>query len=114
MFCTRCGVKLEDQDRYCFECGTPTEKAREESRTQPPVRLTRTVNDRKIAGVCGGFARYLNMDPTLVRVLWLLLTFGLPPAGIIGYIAAWIIIPTELEVPPEIVPERPNESPASV
>jgi phage shock protein PspC (stress-responsive transcriptional regulator) len=35
------------------------------------------------------------MDATLVRVLWLLLTFGLPPAGILGYIAAWIIMPVE-------------------
>ena len=49
----------------------------------------------KIAGVCGGMARYLDTDPTLVRVGWLLLLFALPPAGIIGYLAAWIIIPKE-------------------
>jgi phage shock protein PspC (stress-responsive transcriptional regulator) len=35
------------------------------------------------------------MDPTLVRLLWLLMSFGLPPAGILGYIAAWIIVPME-------------------
>jgi phage shock protein PspC (stress-responsive transcriptional regulator) len=60
-----------------------------------PEPLYRTLGDRKIAGVCGGFARYTAMDATLVRVLWLLLTFGLPPAGILGYIAAWIIMPVE-------------------
>jgi phage shock protein PspC (stress-responsive transcriptional regulator) len=35
------------------------------------------------------------MDATVVRILWLILTFGLPPAGVIGYIAAWIIMPEE-------------------
>jgi phage shock protein PspC (stress-responsive transcriptional regulator) len=71
------------------------------------------VYDRKIAGVCGGFARYLNMDTTLVRVLWLLLVFGLPPAGIIGYIAAWIIMPAETEAPAApVASEEPKTSPA--
>jgi phage shock protein C len=56
------------------------------------------VTNKRIAGVCGGFAAYLEMDPTVMRVLWLLLTFGLPPAGIIGYIAAWIIVPKEQAV----------------
>ena len=51
--------------------------------------------DRKIAGVCAGFANYASMDPTVVRILWLVLTFGLPPAGVVGYIAAWIIMPNE-------------------
>jgi phage shock protein C len=55
----------------------------------------RSQTDKKIAGVCAGLAKYAAMDPTIVRVLWLLLTFGLPPAGILGYIAAWIIIPPE-------------------
>jgi phage shock protein PspC (stress-responsive transcriptional regulator) len=53
----------------------------------------RTSTGKKLAGVCSGIADYLDADPTMVRVLWLILTFALPPAGIIGYIAAWIIMP---------------------
>lgn len=96
MYCTKCGIQLEDQDKYCHECGSATQNARQ---MQQPLRLVRTIlTDKKVAGVCGGFARYLNMDPTLVRVLWVLLTFGLPPAGLLGYIAAWIIIPSEAQI----------------
>jgi phage shock protein PspC (stress-responsive transcriptional regulator) len=55
----------------------------------------RSATDRKIAGVCGGLAKYWSMDPTIMRLIWLLLAFGLPPAGILGYIAAWILMPVE-------------------
>ena len=55
----------------------------------------RTNTGKKIAGVCSGIAEYIGADPTMVRVIWLILTFALPPAGIIGYIAAWIIVPKE-------------------
>jgi phage shock protein PspC (stress-responsive transcriptional regulator) len=55
----------------------------------------RSATNRKIAGVCAGLARYTNMDATVMRILWLLLLFGLPPAGLLGYIAAWIIMPVE-------------------
>lgn len=91
MFCTRCGLQLEDRDRFCAECGTPTGKAS----TLSQRRLMRTNAGKKFAGVCSGIADYLGADPTMVRVLWLILTFALPPAGIIGYIAAWIIMPRE-------------------
>jgi phage shock protein PspC (stress-responsive transcriptional regulator) len=49
---------------------------------------------KKIAGVCGGFARYLRLDVTLVRIVWLLtaLTCGV---GFIAYIVAWIAMPVE-------------------
>ena len=54
--------------------------------------------DKKIAGVCSGFARYLDMDVTLVRVIWLVVavTTG---AGFIGYIIGWIAMPRE-DAPP--------------
>ena len=48
---------------------------------------------KKIAGVCSGMAEYLNADPVMVRLVWVIITLGLPPAGIIGYIVAWIVIP---------------------
>ena len=92
MYCTRCGVELQENYCYCFSCGTPTEKA---PKPVPPEPLMRTVYDRKIAGVCGGFAKYLQMDVTLMRFLWIVVTIGIFPVGILGYIAAWILMPSE-------------------
>jgi len=56
-------------------------------------RLTRPQKSKKIAGVCLGIANYLNVDPTVIRVLWImfLIPGGLP--GILPYILCWIIIP---------------------
>ncbi len=55
-------------------------------------RLYKSRRDKIIDGVCGGVAEYLNMDPTIVRILWILLTF-MGGSGIILYIAAMIIVP---------------------
>ena len=56
-------------------------------------KLYRSVSDKKIAGVCGGLAEYLNMDATVIRVLWALLSFS--GAGLLAYIACALIIPEE-------------------
>jgi phage shock protein C len=101
MFCTKCGVELEERDHFCYRCGALT------VRGQSPYvqrRLVRSVTNKKIAGVCGGLADYLDTDPVMMRLLWVLLTLGLPPAGIIGYIIAWIVIPKAPTVPVEFNP----------
>jgi len=56
---------------------------------------------RKIAGVCAGLAEYFDLDTTLVRVLWLVVTFfsALVP-GLIAYLVAWIVMPEEPEYLP--------------
>ena len=55
-------------------------------------RLQRSEHDKWIGGVCGGIAEYFNIDPTLVRLAWVVLTcFG--GSGILAYIVAAIIIP---------------------
>ncbi len=60
-----------------------------------PKRLTRTANDKMLAGVCGGFARYANLDATLVRVLAVLgLVAGFGSLGIL-YLVAWAVMPEE-------------------
>ena len=48
-------------------------------------------NDRKIAGVCGGLAEYINIDPTVIRVIWALV--GLTGAGVVAYLVCALIIP---------------------
>lgn len=57
-------------------------------------RLHRSRQERMIAGICGGLAEYGEMDPTIVRLVWAILTLltGVFP-GIIAYLLAWIIIP---------------------
>jgi phage shock protein C len=60
-------------------------------------RLTRSVADRKIAGVCGGIAAYLGVDSTAIRVAWAILSIvpGAVVMGVIAYFAAWFIMPEE-------------------
>lgn len=54
-------------------------------------RLRKSQNDRKICGVCGGVAEYFNVDPTLIRLAWVI--FGCFAAGIVAYIIAAIVMP---------------------
>lgn len=57
-------------------------------------QLYRSVKDRKIAGVAGGIGEYLEIDPAIVRLVWLLaILFG--GAGFLAYLIAWIVIPEE-------------------
>ncbi len=59
-------------------------------------RLVRSETDRRIAGVCGGLAEYLNLDPTLVRLGVVIVSIypGAVVCGIIAYAVAWLVIPT--------------------
>ena len=60
-----------------------------------PKRLTRSRDDRMISGVCGGLARYLNVDATLIRVLMVVaLLVGFFTPGL-AYLIAWALIPEE-------------------
>ena len=72
----------------------PTESAHPHAE---PRRLTRSLHDRRIAGVCGGFADYFHVDSTVVRLLWAVLTVvpGCIILGLIAYVIAWIIMPVE-------------------
>ncbi len=54
-------------------------------------RLYRSGKEKMLGGVCGGMAEYLNVDPTLVRLVWVL--FGLTGSGVLAYLIGWVIIP---------------------
>ena len=98
MYCTRCGVELKDDARYCSSCGTATANApRLQTGAYPEKRLMRSRYNRKIAGVCAGLADYLEVDPVLIRLLWLVFVFFPLPGGVIAYIIAWIVLPQEPE-----------------
>ena len=57
-------------------------------------KLYRSNTNRMLAGVCGGLAEYFNLDPTLVRVLFVLLAV-LGGSGLVLYVAMWIIVPKQ-------------------
>ena len=57
-------------------------------------KLYRSATDKKLAGVCAGVAKYLNMDATVIRVLWAVLSL-FAFVGVIAYIVCALIIPEE-------------------
>ncbi|HEV3472908.1 MAG TPA: PspC domain-containing protein [Actinomycetota bacterium] len=64
-------------------------------------RLVRSTTDKKIAGVCGGLAAYLDVDSTLLRVLWLFaVLFG--GFGVLAYVILWIALPEGVPFTPAI------------
>jgi phage shock protein C len=93
MFCTRCGVELRDDDRFCSQCGNATALGRALPVSSRTLRLDKA--NRKIAGVCAGFARYFEMDVSLMRVLWLAMIIITGGLGLFVYIAAWLVVPSD-------------------
>ncbi len=61
-------------------------------------QLTRSTTNRMIAGVCAGLGDYLNMDPTVVRLLFVLGFFLAGPAMLLAYLIMAIITPEETKV----------------
>ena len=68
-----------------------------------PKRLYRSFTNKMIAGVCGGVAEYFNIDPTVVRLLFVL-GFFLGTATFWVYIVMWVLIPEE----PNATPPTPT------
>jgi phage shock protein C len=66
-------------------------------------RLHRSRTEKMIAGVCGGIAEYLNVDPTLVRLFWVVITL-MAGAGVLLYLILWIVVPLD-------VPQQPGPPP---
>ncbi len=60
-------------------------------------RLTKSLGDKKIAGVCSGVAKYFGIDPTVVRIAWVLLVllFGV---GIFLYLVCWLLMPDDSSI----------------
>ena len=59
-------------------------------------KLYRNTQNKMLAGVCSGLAEYLNIDPTVIRVIWALIALG--GAGLLAYLVCALIIP-----------EKPND-----
>ncbi len=100
MYCNYCGKVIQDDANVCAYCGKRIGSI--ESRH----RLMRSRTDRKVAGVCAGFAEYFDLDVSLVRVVWLIAALLPPGISLIAYVIAWIVMPEE----PLMLPESAGQS----
>jgi len=73
----------------------------------PPRRITRSRDDRMLGGVCAGIARYLDVDPVIVRVATVALVCAVG-AGAVAYVAAWILMPVDDDEPAATTPSVPR------
>jgi phage shock protein C len=99
MYCTQCGIELREADRFCSQCGHRTAVAGDPLPARP---LMLDKANKKIAGVCSGFARFFDVDVTLVRVIWLALALG-TGVGFIAYAVAWMIVPSDRGMMPRML-----------
>ncbi len=60
-------------------------------------RLRRSRREKLLGGVCGGFAEYFDVDPVLVRIIWIVLAFASLGTAILIYIILWVIMPEDPE-----------------
>lgn len=85
------GVIIAVTNDQAQENGQNTES---KATTAPnPRTLYRNPSEKMVAGVCGGLADFLGFDPTLVRVLWVVLTLITGGGGFLAYIALWALLP---------------------
>ena len=95
MICPNCQKEIADGSKFCYNCGAKLAADAPPAPAcvaAPPKRLMRSSRDKKLGGVCAGLAEYFDLDPTLVRVLWLLAIF-LGGTGILAYFILWIVLP---------------------
>src|SRR6476620_51604 len=88
MYCNYCGKVIPDDSNLCAYCGKRV------AGVVARQHLVRPRQGRKIAGVCLGLAEYLDLDVTLIRIVWAVCVVC-GGVGAVAYLAAWIIIPEE-------------------
>jgi phage shock protein PspC (stress-responsive transcriptional regulator) len=93
MLCANCQKQITDGSNFCYNCGAKQSGAANANTAEyPRKRLVRSTNDKKIAGVAAGLADYFDLDPTIIRVVWLL-AFLCAGAGLLAYVILWIALP---------------------
>jgi len=100
MICPNCQKDIAAGSKFCYNCGARQPETTSAAAPPPPAyqgrkRLVRSTNDRKIAGVCAGLADYFDIDPIIIRVIWVL-AFFCAGTGLLAYIILWIVLPEGL------------------
>src|SRR4030095_2046004 len=106
MVCNSCQRNIADGSRFCYNCGARqvvTDAPNVAAVTGGPKRLMRSSTDKKLGGVCAGLADYLDMDVTLIRVLWVLVVLC-GGAGILLFLILFVLAPP---FPPPASSARP-------
>jgi phage shock protein C len=104
MTCPNCQKEIAAGSSFCCNCGTKQPQTGPGGVSQAPgysKRLMRSSTDKKIAGVCAGLADYFDLDPTIIRLVWVL-AFFFGGAGGLAYLVLWIVLPqapARLDVP---------------
>jgi len=90
-----------DTAKKAVEAETGETKVVEEPKKSDKKKLTRSRTDKKLLGVCGGIAEYLNLDPTLVRIAFVVGVIGSGGPFVLGYLGLAFIMPKESPLTPE-------------
>lgn len=95
MTCTNCHKDIAAGSKFCYNCGTKQPESAAPGLSPAAGsrrRLMRSGTDKKIAGVCAGLADYFDLDPTVIRLVWLLLVI-MGGTGVLAYVILWIVLP---------------------
>jgi len=97
MTCPNCQKDIAGGSKFCYSCGAAQPQATPSGtgyayQAPPRKRLVRSSTDTKIAGVCGGLADYFDIDPMMIRLIWVLL-FLCAGTGGLAYVILWIVLP---------------------
>jgi phage shock protein C len=93
MACIRCQRDVPADAVFCPACGA--RQSSDSGSSWGTRRLVRIPSEQRIAGVCAGLADYVNVDVTLVRAAWIVLSIvpGAIIGGILAYLLAWMVMP---------------------
>src|SRR5258708_13224614 len=100
MVCTNCQKEIADGSNFCYNCGAKQSTAGTAANAvpcPPRRRLVPSTTDKKIAGVAAALADYFDLDPTIIRLVWLLAFFCRRPAPL-PHLLLWLALPPP---PPE-------------
>jgi len=94
--CIYCAEEIQDEAIKCRYCSSNLRTS-----SWGGKRLYRSQRDRKLAGICAGLADYLEVDPVLMRVAWVVLAFLSAGIAILLYAVLIFVIPNQDELPRE-------------
>jgi len=101
MICTQCGTENPANAVFCGKCGRnivqePAQQPVQQAvANERPRKFVRCSNDKQIGGVCSGFAKYFDLDVSLVRILTVVSFLFTGSATFWAYIIMWAVIPEE-------------------